>query len=192
MNIYVDVGVSLFDFLIAAVLLWAMWRGYKRGAIIHSVALLVLLAGIMISAKLSYLLYDYLSERSRVPLINFPVIFFAILFIPIVVGSHHTANKVTANVGPEPKGLINKLLGIAVNFVKYLFMISIVLIFIYKIDASHDFINKNERKRTILFYPVLSVAPRAFNILTFPENHPVPLGKPEEIKKKEGVNLDDF
>jgi membrane protein required for colicin V production len=192
MNIYVDVGVSLFDFLIVIVLLWAMWRGYKRGAIVHSVALLVLFAGILISAKLSYLLYDYLSERSRVPIINFPVIFFAILFIPIIIGSHYTANKVTANIGPEPKGLINKLIGIAVNFVKYLFMISIFLIFIYKIDASHDFINKAERKRTRLFYPVLSIAPSAFNILIFPENHPVPFGKPDEIKKKEELNLDDF
>ncbi len=192
MNIYVDVGVSLFDFLIVIVLLWSLWRGYKRGAIIHSVALLVLFAGILLSAKLSYWLYDYLSERSRVPIINFPVIFFAILFIPIVVGSHYTASKVTANIGPEPKGLINKLLGMAVNFVKYLFMTSVVLIFIFKIDASHDFINKNERKRTKLFYPVLSIAPSAFNILSFPENHPVPLGKPEEIKNKEEINLDDF
>lgn len=194
MEIYVDVGLSLFDFLISVVLFWAVYRGYKRGAIIHSVALLVLLGGIVISAKLSYMFYNFLSERARIPIVHLPVIIFSLFFILTILGAHFTANKVMGNIGKTPKGLINKLLGIIVNTVKYLFMISVVLVFIYKIDASFNFINQNEKTRTKLYYPVLSIAPSAFKILRFPEINPVPTGKPEEIKRQEELrdNLDDF
>ena len=194
MDIYIDAGVSLFDFLITIVLIWAVYRGYKRGSIIHSVALLVLLAGIVVSAKVSYMFYGFLADRSRIPLINLPVIIFAVLFVFSVIGAHFVANKVTGNVGKEPKGFTNKILGILVNVVKYLFMTSIVLIFIFKLDASFEFIHKNEKQRTKLYYPVLSIAPSAFKILRFPEINPVPIGKPEEVKREDNLqdDLDDF
>ena len=194
MDIYVDIGLSLFDLLITVVLFWAIYRGYKRGAIIHSVALLVLLGGIIVSAKLSYMFYNFLSERSRIPLVHLPVVLFAVLFFLTVIGAHFTANKVTGSIGENPKGMTDRLLGVLVNVVKYLFMTSVVLVFIFKIDASFDFIHKDEKAKTRLYYPVLSVAPSAFRILRFPEINPVPYGKPEEIKREEDLklDLDDF
>lgn len=194
MDIYVDIGISFLDFLLSLVLFWAIYRGYKRGAIIHSVALLVLLAGIGISGKLSYLIYDYMQERARVTLYNLPVILFFIFSVLSVIGAHFVANKVTANIGKEPKGFTNKLLGAGVNVVKYLYMSSIVLIMLFKLDANFDFIHPKEKERTILFYPVLRIAPATFKMLEFREIHPVPKSKPdryEEIELPEN-NMDTF
>ena len=118
MDIYIDTGVSLFDFLITVVIGWAVYRGYKRGAIIHSVALLVLLAGIIISAKLSYIFYNFLSERSRIPLVHLPVILFSFLFGFSVIGAHFTANKVIGSIGKDAKGFVTLLTDVSFDTTK--------------------------------------------------------------------------
>ena len=154
-----------------------------RGAIIHSVALLVLLAAIGISAKLSYFVYDYIQDKARVTLFNLPVIIFLLLSIPSVIGAHFTANKVIGNIGKTPKGSLNRVLGVLVNVTKYLFMISIVLIMVFKLDANFSILSDKEKERTRLFYPILNIAPSIFRPLRFQEIHPVPTHKPDGIDR---------
>ncbi len=182
MDIYVDIGLSFLDVIISLTLFWAIYRGYKQGAIIHSVALLVLLAGIGISGKISYAIYDYMQERARVTLYNLPVILFFLFSVLSVIGAHFVARKVTANVGGAPKGFVNKLLGVAVNVVKYLYMMSIVLIMFFKLDANFDFIHEKEQHRTKLYYPILRIAPATFKMLEFRELYPVPMEKPRKFQ----------
>jgi len=180
MDIYVDIGLSFLDVLISLVLFWAIYRGYKRGAITHAVSLLVLLVGLGVSASLSYALYGYMQERARVPLNNLPVILVFVFSVFSVIGAHYVANKVAQNVGGEPKGFVNKLLGAFVNIVKYLYMTSVVLIMLFKIDVNYDFIHEKEQARTKLYYPILNIAPSTFKLLRFDEHgpHPVPSEKP--------------
>ena len=194
MEIYVDVGISFFDFLIIIVLFWAIYRGYTRGAIIHSVALLVLLGGIGISAHLSYVIYGWIQEKARVPLYNLPVILFFFMAVASIIGSHIVARKVIGNIGKTPKGKWNRGLGVLVNVVKYLYMISIAFIMIYKLDANYHFIHQKEKSRTSLFYPIMSIAPTTFRPLRFREIHPIPIGKPADVKRMEEIqeDLDDF
>jgi len=173
---------SLFDGLITITLLWAVWRGYKRGSIVHSVALLVLLGGVFLAALLSYQIYYVFSDIARVPLVHMPVIVFSVLFVGVVYGAHYTADKVTGNIGKEATGKTNKGLGVIVNIAKYLFMTSIVLTFIFKLDATYDLITPAEKKETSLYYPVLKIAPTVFRILKFPEINPVPSAKPIEYQ----------
>ncbi len=173
---------SLFDILIVLTLGWAIYRGYKRGSIVHSVALLVLLGGVFMAAYLSYKIYGVINYRSRVQLVHLPVIIFSILYVGVVYGAHFVADKVTGNIGEDAKGRTNKLLGILVNIGKYLFMISIVLMFIFKLDATYNFISPEEKKETSLYYPVLKVAPTVFRILRFPEINPIPDFKPIEYQ----------
>ncbi|GEM_PF-1158113 len=182
MDIYVDIGLSFLDVLISLALFWAIYRGYKRGAIIHAVSLLVLLVGLGISASLSYALFGYMQERARVTLYNLPVILFFVFAVLSVIGAHFTANKVATNVGAEAKGFVNKLLGVLVNVVKYLYMTSVVLIMLFKIDANYDFIHEKEQTRTKLYYPVLNIAPATFKLLRFNELYPVPTEKPREFR----------
>lgn len=185
MNIYVNLP-AFTDVIIYLILFWAIYRGYMRGAIIHSVALLVLLASVTISIKLSYLIYEYIQDRARVTLYNLPVAIFFVLFVISVVGSHLVANKVIGNIGKTPTGTLNKVLGIFVNLVKYLFMLSIGLIMIFKLDANFSIIDEKEKEKTTLFYPVLNIAPSIFNALRFQEIHPVPTGKPDKVKRETG------
>ena len=182
MDVYINLP-AFTDIIIYLFLFWAIYRGYMRGAIIHSVALLVLLAAIGVSAKLSYFVYEYIQDRARVTLYNLPVILFLILSVFSVIGAHFTANKVIGNIGKTPKGMLNRTLGVFVNITKYLFMISIVSIMIFKLDANFSVINDKEKERTRLFYPILNIAPTVFKPLRFKEIHPVPTHKPDGVNR---------
>ena len=149
MDVYINLP-AFTDIIIYLFLFWAIYRGYMRGAIIHSVALLVLLAAIGVSAKLSYFVYEYIQDRARVTLYNLPVILFLILSVFSVIGAHFTANKVIGNIGKTPKGMLNRTLGVFVNITKYLFMISIVSIMIFKLDANFSVINDKEKEQVHL------------------------------------------
>lgn len=190
MEVYVNIGLSFWDFLITIVLLWAIYKGYRRGAIVHSIMLLALLAGIAIAARMGYGVYNMLQDKARVPLYNMPVVIFALLFALAIVGSHLIGNKVSNNVGKTPRGFTNRLLGVAVSVVKYLFILSVALILVYKIDANYEFISRDEKQRTKLFYPVMNIAPSAFRILRFPEVNPVPDGKPDYLEQSQEEEFD--
>lgn len=161
----------------------------------HSVMLLVLLAGIGIAAKLSYGIYDGVQDKARIPLYNMPVVVFGLLFGLAVIASHIIGNKVIGNIGKTPRGFTNRILGVAVSVVKYLFIISVSLILIYKIDINYEFISRDEKERTKLFYPVMNIAPSAFKILRFPEVNPIPDRKPDYLDEpadEPELNLEDI
>jgi hypothetical protein len=150
----------------------------------------MLLAGIVISAKLSYAISDYMQERARIPLYNLPLVLFGIFFIISVIATHFVTNKVHNNSGANSSGMGNRFIGVFVNATKYIYLMSVVLIFVYKIDSNLNFIHQNEKKKTFFYYKILSVAPGTFKILVFPEIYPIPIGRPEELQK---INdLDEF
>ncbi len=195
MDLDFNFHLSFIDFFIVVVLFWAIYKGYMRGAIIHSVSLLVLLACIGLSSKLSYLIYDIVQTRSNVKLFYMPVFIFGFLLIPSFYLSYFVSVKVIGNIGKSPQGLINRMLGVAVCVVKYLYIMSTLFIFLYKLDFSYQFIHKNEKDRSALFYPVLSIAPATFKSLVFSEIYPVPKNRKEykeHLKKESQKNSGNY
>ncbi len=189
-----DVSLPLpafLDVIICLILFWAIYRGYMRGAIVHSVALLVLFVAIGISVKLSYSIYEYLQDKARITLYNLPVILFSVFAVFSVIGTHFVTNKVIKSVGETVKGKkINQGIGVGLNVLKYLFLISIASIIIFKLDANFAIINEKEKEKTSLFYPILNIAPTVFSTLRFNEIHPVPSGRPEKIKRETDEETD--
>lgn len=191
LGISLNLEISFIDFLIVITLFWAIYKGYMRGAIIHSVALLVLLAGIGLSSKLAYIVYDIVQLRSNSRFFYFPVFVFAFLMIPTVYLSYLVSKKVIGNIGKTPQGMINRVLGVVVCVIKYLYIMSTAFIFIYKLDVSYEFIHKNEKIRSALYYPILRIAPATFKSLYFYEIYPVPKNKEEDLFNEDDLNQTD-
>lgn len=192
MNIYTDIYISYFDFLVVIVLGWAIYRGYKQGAIIHSVALLVFLAGIGIAAHLSYAIYGWVQHRARVPLYNLPVILFFIFAVGSAVAAHFVGLKVQNKMGKETDGFKNRLLGVLVNTVKYLYMISVISIVLYKLDSNFKFVSEKEKQGSHFFIPIMNIAPYTFRPLRFKEKHPIPRTKQVEQTEEIDTDLEDL
>lgn len=188
MDVEVDLQLSIFDFLISGALVWGIYKGFVQGFIVHSIALLALIIGVFISAKLSMGFYNLLVDKSTIPLINLPVIAFSILFGLVLFGTNYAAFVVQKQVMPVQMTIYTKLLGSFFGALKYLFISSIFLIFVDRIDKSFKIRTEKERQRTIMYLPVLKFATTVMPVLNFDVREAVPIEleditvDPEETK----------
>ncbi len=179
MDVDVDLHVSLFDFLISGVLIWGIYKGYIQGFIIQTIALFVLLAGVFVGAKMAFTFYDIIIEKSTVALPNFPVIVFAIIFCFVVFASNYVAIIVQKQVMSIPKPITTRILGAFFGAIKYMFIISVMLLFVDRLDKNFEIVTDKEKARTILYQPVLKFAPRILPRLKFQVKEPALLDIPE-------------
>jgi membrane protein required for colicin V production len=167
MDVDVDLHVSLFDFIIAGVMIWGIYKGYMQGFIVQTIALFVLLAGVFVGAKFSMLVYNGVMDKSAIPLPNFPVVIFAIIFGFVAFASNWTALFVQKQVSSLPKPITTRVLGAFFGAIKYAFIISIMLLFIDRLDEKVQFIPNKENERTLLYQPFKKFAPTILPRLNF-------------------------
>ncbi|RLD71717.1 MAG: hypothetical protein DRJ10_19190 [Bacteroidetes bacterium] len=178
MDVDVDLHVSLFDFIIVGIMIWGIYKGYIQGFIIQTIALFVLLAGVFVGTKLSMVIYEMVIDKSMVSLPNFPIIIFAIMFGFIVFASNYVALIVQKQVVSLPKPITTRVLGAFFGAIKYMFIISIMLIFIDRLDSGYPFVTPKEKSRTILYEPFRKFAPTILSRLKFEvteHQYPLPL-----------------
>ena len=180
MDVEVDLQLSIFDFLVSGAMLWGIYKGYMQGFIVHAIAMFFLLVGVFISAKLAMGFYNLLVDKSTVPLINLPVIAFSLMFGVVLFGTNYAALQVQKQVIPVRMTMYTKLLGSFFGALKYLFIASVFLIFVDRIDRSFKIRTEIERQRTILYLPVLHFAPAIMPILKF------------DVRQAEPMELEDF
>jgi membrane protein required for colicin V production len=180
MDVDVDLKLSIFDFLVSGALLWGIYKGFMQGFIVHAIAMLFLLVGVFISAKLSMGFYNLLVDKSTVSLKNLPVIAFSLMFGLVLYGTNWGAIQVQKQVVPVRMNMYTKLLGSFFGALKYLFIASVFLIFIDRIDRSFKIRTEKERQRTIMYQPVLHFAPAIMPILNF------------DVRQATPMELDDY
>jgi len=167
--------IRIFDFLVGAALIWGLYKGYMQGYVVHAIALLALIAGTFFSAKLAMGFYNLLVDKSTVPLINLPVIAFSLLFGVVLFLTNYVALKVYRQVISVPLTIYTRLLGSFFGALKYLFISSVFMIFVNRIDHSFKIRTPEERSNTILYKPVLKFAPMIMPILHFDVRQAAPL-----------------
>ncbi len=176
MDVYIDKHISIFDFIIGAIMIWSFYKGYMQGFIVQTIALFVLLAGVFVGSKLSMSIYYMVMDKSVVSLPNFPVVIFAIMFGFILFASDWTARIVEKQVESVPKPITTRVLGAFFGGVKYAFIISVFLLFVDRIDQSADIIPDQEKSITLFYEPFRDFAPTILPRLKF-EAHTPPLEK---------------
>ena len=179
MDIDLDLHVSLFDFLISGIMIWGIYKGYVQGFIIQTIALFVLLAGVFVALKISASFYDAVIDKSTIALPNFPVIMFAVMFGFIVFASNYVALLVQKQVTSIPKPITTRVLGAFFGGIKYMFIISIMLIFVNRLDNNFDIVTGKEKSRTMFYQPFLKFAPTVLPRLRFEMEEPQLMDIPE-------------
>ena len=179
MDVDLDLHVSLFDFLISGIMIWGIYKGYVQGFIIQTISLFVLLAGVFVALKLSVSFYDAVIDKSTVALPNFPVIMFAVMFGFIVFASNYVALLVQKQVMSIPKPITTRILGAFFGGLKYMFIISIMLSFVDRLDNNFEIVTEKEKSRTIFYQPFLNFAPTILPRLRFQTKEPQLMEIPE-------------
>jgi membrane protein required for colicin V production len=153
------------DMILGALLVFAVYRGFKNGVFVEVASIAALVLGVWIAVKFSGLTEAWLSEELKWDTNNLELIAFIITFILVVVLVHITAKLADKFFKAIALGFLTRLSGVVVGLLKMGFILSILLVIIEKVEFyTIDIIPGKIKNSSILYSPVKSFAP---NVLPF-------------------------
>jgi membrane protein required for colicin V production len=169
------------DVIFLVPLLFALYRGFKKG-LIHMVAsLLALILGILGAIKLRPMFASMLDSIFNVAPEHLNVIAFAVAFVTIVLVVHliaYLAEKLIKAVALNP---LNRVLGMAFGLLVTAFVISMILWPINQVNQERQIIKPERIEKSLLYRPLSAFAPAVFPYLKKQEwKEYVPKRKKEE------------
>lgn len=151
--------MNALDLYIAIPILLGFVIGLFRGLIKETISLLIIIAGILLSRLLapgvSVKLIDWfnISPQAAQPL-SFVIAFLIIALVLVIIGKIlHKMIKMLS------LGLINSILGGIVSAIKYIVIVSVVLMLIEAIDNKFSLLENDVKEQSMLYKPVKKIAP---------------------------------
>ena len=111
----------------------AVIKGLRRGLIIAVFSILAFIAGIAAAMKLSVLVAGYLKGSVHVSAKWLPFISFALVFIVVVLLVRWVARLLEETVEAVMLGWVNKVGGVLLYTILYMFALSIILFFMQQV-----------------------------------------------------------
>ncbi len=153
------------DFIILAILAFALVRGFIKGLIIEVASILALILGIWGAIRFSGFVGQRLTEYFDLSTQYLGVIAFAITFIIIVLLVHLIANIIDKLLEAVALGIPVKLLGAVFGVLKTTLILSIIFVILNTFNEKKDFLPKEHLKGSILYYPISDFAPMLFPLI---------------------------
>ena len=154
--------MNIIDIILAALLLFGLIIGYKRGLFVELTSLVGLVLGVYGAIYFSYFLSDFLKTKVSWDPSLIQVIAFAGTFIIIVIALALLGKALTTIAETIMLGFFNKILGAVFGALKYALILSVVLIIFSEFNKTFKFMDKSKTKDSVLYEPVKNLAPYIF------------------------------
>ena len=151
--------MSVIDFLIGFVLLWAIYRGFSKGFLLEIAKFIGLLAGIWGAIHFSGSMTSSLVEKFKISGQAGMIISFVLTFIFVVVAIYFLARLLEKAMDKLEFGFINSLLGAAISVAKYSFLLSILFYILGLTHLDKILIPQDTRAKSYFFKPIVNFAP---------------------------------
>ena len=157
--------MNFLDILFLIPLLFALYRGFRKG-IIHMVASLgALILGIVGAIKLRPVFASLLDALFNISPDYINVIAFSVAFVTIVILVHLIAYLVERVIKAVALNLVNRLLGMGFGLLVTAFVISMILWPLNQINAQKQIIKPEHIEGSLLYRPLSAFAPAVFPYL---------------------------
>ena len=157
--------MNLLDIVILILLLFAFLRGLFKGFVLELSGLVGIVISIYIAKHYTYSLSSFIESLFSLNSETAPIVTFLILFFVALLFFHFIAVLIDKFISMIALGWLNKILGGAISFIKYVLIIS-VLINIFSItNDNFDLINKTILNKSKLYSPIKSIVPMVLPFL---------------------------
>lgn len=157
--------MNYLDIFFLIPLLFAIYRGFKKG-IIHMVASLVaLILGIVGAIKLRPVFASFLDAIFDISPEYMNIIAFSVAFLSIVLVVHLLAFVVEKLIKAIALNLVNRLLGMGFGLLVTAFVISMILWPVNQINEEKQLIKPQLIEGSLLYRPLSAFAPAVFPYL---------------------------
>lgn len=157
--------MNILDIIFLVPLLFALYRGFKKGVIHMIASLAALLLGIFGAIKLRPVFASLLDSVFNISPDHMNVIAFAVAFVTIVLVIHLVAFLVDKLVKAVALNFVNRLLGMAFGLLVTAFVISMILWPINQVNAEKQIIKPKHIEGSLLYKPLSEFAPAVFPYL---------------------------
>ena len=157
--------MNYLDIIFLVPMLFALYRGFRKG-IIHMIAsLAALVLGIIGAIKLRPLFASLLDSLFDISPDYMNVIAFSVAFISIVLAVHLVAFVVEKLIKAVALSLVNRLLGMGFGLLVTAFVISMILWPVNQVNEEKQIIKPERIENYLLYKPLSAIAPAVFPYL---------------------------
>ena len=157
--------MNILDIIFLVPLLFALYRGFKKGLIHMAASLLALVLGIVGAIKLRPLFASLLDSVFTINPEYMNVIAFSVAFVTIVLVVHLLAYVAEKVIKAVALNLVNRLLGMAFGLLVTAFVISMILWPVNQVNAEKQIIKPKHIEGSFLYKPLSAFAPAIFPYL---------------------------
>lgn len=149
------------DLVFLILLTLAVIKGISRGFVVALFSFFAFLIGVAAAMKLSYLVANWLQQSMGVSGSWLPILSFAIVLVGVILLVRWVANLIQAALNLAMLGWLNKLGGVVLYLLIYLFIYSIVLFYLTQLH----FISSETIAASRTYHLVAPFGTTAINIL---------------------------
>ena len=157
--------MNVLDIIFLVPLLFALYRGFKKGLIHMIASLLALVLGILGALKLRPVFAALLDSVFSAAPEHINVIAFAVAFVVIVLVVHLAAFLVEKLIKAVALNFVNRLLGMGFGLLVTAFVISVILWPVNQVNEDRQIIKPERIEGSLLYKPLSAFAPAVFPIL---------------------------
>lgn len=150
--------MNFIDAILIIPLLWAAYKGFRKGLIIEVFSLLALFAGIYGGIHFSDFAADLLRDSFNLKEQYLPALSFALTFIGVIVLVYFLGKMVEKVINMAAMKPLNKIAGAAFSLLKYGLILSIILGFVVPMAKNLDLLKRETIKESLLLEPVQDFA----------------------------------
>lgn len=157
--------MNVIDIVLIIILIAAAVHGFIKGFFVEFASVAALVLGIWGAIEFSGIVREWLSDSLNWRPETIRLVAFILIFVVVVVIVHLIANLVEQFVKAIALGIFSRLAGAIFGVLKSAFILSILMLIVAKIEASHfTIIPESAKKESIYYKPLEQFAP---NILPF-------------------------
>jgi membrane protein required for colicin V production len=157
--------MNILDIIFLVPLVFALYRGFKKGLIHMAASILALILGIFGAMKLRPLFASFLDSVFNVAHDHINVIAFAVAFVTIVLVVHLAAFLIDKLIKAVALNFVNRLLGMGFGVLVTAFVISMILWPVNQVNQERQIIKSEHIDGSLLYKPLSGLAPKVFPYL---------------------------
>ncbi len=146
--------MNTLDVILCVPLVWAAYRGFRKGLIIEVLSLVALAGGIYGAVTFTEVLSPILARNFGLETRFLPVITFALILLGVIAGVMLLGKALEELVNVLALKLVNKILGSLFSTLKVGLIIGALLLVVKAVDSHKTFLPKKTTKRSLLYDPL--------------------------------------
>jgi membrane protein required for colicin V production len=150
--------MSFFDIIVAALLVYSLYKGIKNGLFVEVASFISLLLGIYLAIKFSSIMKEMIMKHVSWNPNTIQITAFILTFIVVVIGVYFLAKILTGIADFAFLGWANKLGGGFFRVLKTILIMSIFIALFEKINFNNTFAKQETLDKSIFYNPVKKVA----------------------------------